>query len=1001
MMTPSAIIEFQNMKIYFPWKVLVSHLTKTFMAICILFSTPTAADAFDIEEFIKSLAPDIFQQIREKALDVNHDNTQAGKRLDLPIFEFSLSRKDIATFLELHRRLEKVTDGNDPDAYTGREYYQLHNKWREASLRYRGKTYRIKAKSHGRNPNGHRKGKFISLTIKVLDGQQIHQTRRFNLIIRERIPFWSTSYRDFAGRFGLLQQQIQLVRVKINDWEEKLYYFERRLNDHEMEATGNSSLRRFGATGNQEGDKSMIFTSGPIETTFSETEFRKTFNLVLDKTDELTAHKEAYLERYTAFNKAISSGDGEAIRNYVDLDYISSFVAGISLGGLVRHGFMESNLYVFYNRSNGKFYPALTRDVQQAVYRPNPNETFEQLFNRARPDSHNPMYPANLPRVPLLVTLSKNDVIRQEKYRKIHQFLTMEREKAVRGQFSKWQESESLHLLGLVKLFFHKVGLIKYKDMTGSQFEVLHKYLRRANPKIKVGYSGQTFTLEIEPRAMSELSIGRLILPPAKSFAPTVMHIQIASQKKDDKPVLLYSEEHKLQAGEIEKDLSPFLAHLRLSTSLGSNSEAVDRRYLIHFRFNQLVPKEITSANLDIGMTNAITGEPVSADKLAIARIPMTDTTRWSSILNKAISISPLALWRLRHPQYPVSREKGGRIRLHSGDYMVQEDLVFPPDLKVVLDVGTTLRIGAGKLVLAQNGIEIRGTKKRPVIVTSIDPLQHFGSLAVLGKKGTQSDINHLYVSNGSDRWHAGIFFSGGLSIYHNDKTRIRNSVFANNRADDGVNIKHGLVSIEDSKFIDNAADHIDLDYCSGSIVNSQFFMSSPGDSNGDGVDISGSEMVVKNSTFSGLGDKGISIGEKSRIYLTGNVLKSNNMGIAVKDLSLAYLFRNKFEGNVSDISIYQKKKIFGGGKAFIFEQFPGEAKSFKYKLDEKSEIVPVRELGVLNSISPDNQLRKVKQFLFRMQKSLHAENHFETVENTLLPVTTVVHETGSFLLGR
>ena len=169
-----------------------------------------------INRLILSQYPEIVDDLRQSLMDLNQDVVGIGSTRNLPIFKLSLSRKDVVHFSELIRRFKEGCHN----------HYRLNNSWRKAKLGFEGTQYNVKIKSHGRCPNDHIKDEFISLTVRVLNGAQIHKTTRFNLIVRERLTFWGVVYKDFAKLFGLLAQDIDLVRVQINNWEEKLFYFE-------------------------------------------------------------------------------------------------------------------------------------------------------------------------------------------------------------------------------------------------------------------------------------------------------------------------------------------------------------------------------------------------------------------------------------------------------------------------------------------------------------------------------------------------------------------------------------------------------------------------------------------------------------------------------------------------------------------------------------------------------------------------------------------------------
>ena len=75
---------------------------------------------------------------------------------------------------------------------------------------------------------------------------------------------------------------------------------------------------------------------------------------------------------------------------------------------------------------------------------------------------------------------------------------------------------------------------------------------------------------------------------------------------------------------------------------------------------------------------------------------------------------------------------------------------------------------------------------------------------------------------------------------------------------------------------------------------------------------------MISNSDFIGFRDKGISVGERSNLIIHSSKLHNNNIGVAVKDSSHAFFIDVDYNNNSKDISVYRKKRIFGGGYAYI-----------------------------------------------------------------------------------
>ena len=67
-------------------------------------------------------------------------------------------------------------------------------------------------------------------------------------------------------------------------------------------------------------------------------------------------------------------------------------------------------------------------------------------------------------------------------------------------------------------------------------------------------------------------------------------------------------------------------------------------------------------------------------------------------------------------------------------------------------------------------------------------------------------------------------------------------------------------------------------------------------------------------------------MGEESEVLFVSNRLGHSAIGVAVKDLSTAYLYDNRFEENRRDVRAYLKKPYFGGGRVVFAGAGPQEA---------------------------------------------------------------------------
>jgi len=103
----------------------------------------------------------------------------------------------------------------------------------------------VEIKSHGRAPTAHHQdGRFISLKVKLPKGELIRGANRFRLIVRVRLSVLNIQTLLLAKKLGLIAQEEEWFRVKINSWPERIFSLEHALDNDFMESTGRASLWR-------------------------------------------------------------------------------------------------------------------------------------------------------------------------------------------------------------------------------------------------------------------------------------------------------------------------------------------------------------------------------------------------------------------------------------------------------------------------------------------------------------------------------------------------------------------------------------------------------------------------------------------------------------------------------------------------------------------------------------------------------------------------------------
>ena len=378
------------------------------------------------------------------------------------------------------------------------------------------------------------------------------------------------------------------------------------------------------------------------------------------------------------------------------------------------------------------------------------------------------------------------------------------------------------------------------------------------------------------------------------------------------------------------------------------------RLYTLVLTFTGVAAADLRPEDIDLVFVNTVTGQEVEARRVAshdVGDAPSRD---------RPIALPPVPAvetWLAAHPHLDIRQTKPGELSLRRGTYRIPEHLVLPRGFNFSIESGAELQLGAGVVVLVRGGLHIGGTVDQPVTVRPIESGQPFGAVAVVGDGSQRTDVTHLELSGGSDAWLDGAQFSGALSIHYQDRVSVSHTTIRDNQGADGLSIKYAAGAVTDSSFTGNRDDQIDLEYFDGIVRDSRFESAPSGDSNGDGLDLRGSRVIVVNNELTGVADKAASVGEQSEALFVSNRLGQSTIGVAVKDLSTAYLYDNRFAENDRDVRANMKKPFFGGGRVVFAGDGPGEA-GVSVDVDERSTLIRIPGSAVeridLTGIQPE-----------------------------------------------
>ena len=147
----------------------------------------------------------------------------------------------------------------------------------------------------------------------------------------------------------------------------------------------------------------------------------------------------------------------------------------------------------------------------------------------------------------------------------------------------------------------------------------------------------------------------------------------------------------------------------------------------------------------------------------------------------------------------------------------------------------------------------------------------------------------------------------GGVILVSNGNLNITNCVFKNNRCEDGLNIIRSQFTMSSTRFQDTFSDSFDGDFVAGTITDCQFY-----NAGNDAIDVSGSQLTLRDVLIKNPLDKAISAGEASVISGESIQVFDGEIGIVSKDLSRVLLEDVLIENTRLGFSSFQKKSEYG-----------------------------------------------------------------------------------------
>jgi len=272
-----------------------------------------------------------------------------------------------------------------------------------------------------------------------------------------------------------------------------------------------------------------------------------------------------------------------------------------------------------------------------------------------------------------------------------------------------------------------------------------------------------------------------------------------------------------------------------------------------------------------------------------------------------------------RHPWDRPPEPAARTLELGPGDVVIAESLELGPEVTLVIRPGTTLRLGPAVSIECLGKVLAEGEAAAPIRFQPAVADQPWGVFALHGMGTRGSRFKHCEWRDGSAAKLRMVLRTGMVSIIDTqDLVMDRCFIGRNFLGDDALHwgyVQHA--EIRDCEFRGARMDAFDVDISQDvRIVRCDFF-----DSGNDSIDLMTSFAEVADCSFRNAGDKGISVGEDSRLRLFRSRFDGCAKGLEIKDRSVAEVDgETRLRNCRIGINLYRKNGRYALGGTIIAE---------------------------------------------------------------------------------
>jgi hypothetical protein len=244
----------------------------------------------------------------------------------------------------------------------------------------------------------------------------------------------------------------------------------------------------------------------------------------------------------------------------------------------------------------------------------------------------------------------------------------------------------------------------------------------------------------------------------------------------------------------------------------------------------------------------------------------------------------------------------------------------FGPETTVLIKPGTRVKLAGGVCIEFQGKVLAEGREDAPIRFNAVSPDRPWGVFALHGQGTAGSRFQHCEWRNGSKAELRAVARTGMVSIIATNDLVMSNCFIGRNFVGDDA-LHWGYLTggqIRDSKFEGARSDAFDIDISEEILIERCHFVSSGNDS----IDLMTSKATISDCVFDDAGDKGISVGESSRLELRGSRLNRCHIGIEIKDGSFADVDgETAFVGCTTGVNLFRKNPRYSDGGTLVADE--------------------------------------------------------------------------------